>query len=426
MRRRILSSVLTVTIVAVVLFGLPLAIAVRKQYLAEATLRLERAATTAAREVPGGIASAADPVELPRSSNRVRFGLYRADGSRVAGDGPEQGDAPVSDAADNTIQDIEQAGRLVVAVPISADEKVVAVLRADQPLSEVDHRVWRAWAAMAALAAVAIGLAALLARRQASRLTKPVVSIRDAAQQLGHGDFSVHPEPSGIAELDDAGAALAATAGRLGRMVGRERDFSAHASHQLRTPLTGLRLLLETELTDPQPTSTRVIDDALAEVDRLEATITELLSLARDEPVDRGSLDLAALLGETEQRWHGILAAAGRPLRVEIDPGLPRPHAAPAALAQVLDVLVDNAHRYGAGTVTVDAHAVDRGVGVRVTDEGEGITTGAEQLFERGTSTDVGHGIGLALARSLTEAEGGRLLLERAGPHPSFLVILPA
>ena len=165
---------------------------------------------------------------------------------------------------------------------------------------------------------------------------------------------------------------------------------------------------------------------ALQTADRLERTIDELLALARDSPTARTPADLPALLAELEASWHGPLAAAGRPLRVSAAPGLPPTRASSAAARHVLDVLIANAARHGAGTVTVRARDADTAIAVDIADEGPGVTTSAEDLFRRRAAGAAGHGIGLALARALAEAEGGRLLLTRSGPGPVFTLLLPA
>jgi signal transduction histidine kinase len=251
-----------------------------------------------------------------------------------------------------------------------------------------------------------------------------MVRLAAAAQTLGDGDFTVQAPPAGIAEIDAAGAALTRTAERLGDLVGRERAFSADASHQLRTPLTGLRLRLETALDggDLRP----AVVAALETADRLERTIDELLALARDAPSARTPADLPALLGELERSWDGPLQAAGRSLRLSIAPGLPGTSASATAVRQILEVLLANATRHGAGTVTVTAREADTAIAVDVADQGSGVTVPAGELFRRRTARAAGHGIGLALARALAEAEGGRLLLTRAAPAPVFTLLLPS
>ena len=140
-------------------------------------------------------------------------------------------------------------------------------------------------AVFVAMVAAAAGL--LLSRH----LTRPLRRLRDAAVRLGEGDFTVSAPPSGVAELDAAATALTATARRLGDLVERERAFTADASHQLRTPLTSLRLALENELAQPRSDPTQALRDALVDVDRLEATLTDLLALARDTVADRRIAD---------------------------------------------------------------------------------------------------------------------------------------
>jgi signal transduction histidine kinase len=233
-----------------------------------------------------------------------------------------------------------------------------------------------------------------------------------------------------VAEVDAAAAALNATAERLGHLVARERAFTADASHQLRTPLTGLRLRLEAALAAPETdrgvTVEAALEGALEDVDRLESTVEDLLALARDVAPVRQPLDLAGLLDEVERHWRGPLAAAGRPLRVQSEPRLPEAHASAAAVRQVLDVLVGNAAEHGAGAVSVRARAAPDAIAVDVDDEGPGPSRPSEELFRRRSDPARGRGIGLALARSLTEAEGGRLVLSRPGPAPCFTLLLPA
>ena len=230
---------------------------------------------------------------------------------------------------------------------------------------------------------------------------------------------------AGIEEIDAAGSALTRTAERLGELVGRERAFSADASHQLRTPLTGLRLRLETALDGGGDLRPAVVG-ALEITDRLERTVDELLALDRDAPSARTPADLPALLAELCDGWQGPLGEAGRTLRLSVPPALPRTSASAAATRQILDVLLANASRHGAGAVTVTAREADTAVAVDVADEGAGVRIPAEALFGRRTDRAAGHGIGLALARALAEAEGGRLVLTRAGPAPVFTLLLPA
>jgi signal transduction histidine kinase len=111
-------------------------------------------------------------------------------------------------------------------------------------------------------------------------------------------------------------------------------------------------------------------------------------------------------------------------LRIVADQGLPPVHASAAALRHGLDVLVANAAEHGAGTVTVQARAAAGGLAIDVSDEGSGPPAGADP-FRRRSAMATGRGIGLAMARSLIDAEGGRLVLSRPGPQPCFTLLLP-
>jgi signal transduction histidine kinase len=183
---------------------------------------------------------------------------------------------------------------------------------------------------------------------------------------------------------------------------------------------------LEMARLDPTIDRTTLIDDALVEVDRLQGTIDDLLALARDTHEGRAPLPVATVVEEVDQSWHGSLAADGRPLRTIVEPGVPTVRASSAAVRQVLEVLVDNAATHGAGTVTLRARAAGTGLAIEVSDEGPGVQgDDSERVFRRRRKDDQRHGIGLALARSLAEAEGGRLILQRAAPGPVFAIVLP-
>jgi signal transduction histidine kinase len=166
------------------------------------------------------------------------------------------------------------------------------------------------------------------------------------------------------------------------------------------------------------------LQEAIGEVDRLQRTVATLLALARATPTSAEFCDVATVCHEVAARWNGILAAHGRPMRVDVQPGLPPVACSEAALAEVLQILVDNAVTHGRGEVTIVGRHVGPGVVVHVEDEGSGIVTDGDDLFQRGAAAGGGHGIGLALARSLAEAYGGRVRLRSANPHTVFTVAL--
>jgi signal transduction histidine kinase len=414
-----------VTGLAVVLFALPLAVAVSRFYRTTEVARLQRDADLATGALPASGLHGVDPIELPPSRRHVSVALYDNRGHLVAGSGPLDGGRVVRVALHGKASDRRDGGDLATAVPLRDEELIVGAARASRPWQDVSANVHRTWLAMAALAAVAVGIAAAVASAEARRLAAPVLALAAATDRLGQGDFGVHPERSGIAELDEAAAALDATASRLGDLVQRERTFSADASHQLSTPLTSLQYTLERPLLDPTADRDAALHAGLAQVDRLQATVQALLTVNRDGPGD-ASADVAALIHELRDDWSRRLGASGRPFDVTFPPDLPRGAANPGVVRQVLDVLLENAEQHGAGTVTLRARPAGDGMVVEVEDEGLGVEPAQGDVFERRSPRAKGHGIGLSLARSLAAAEGGRLILQRRGPHPLFVLALPA
>jgi len=219
-------------------------------------------------------------------------------------------------------------------------------------------------------------------------------------------------------------ASLNRTADRLGALIDRERTFTADVSHQLRTPLTGLRLGLEAALDDPGANPGPAIRDALVVADRLQATIADLLTLARDIPRAPTALDLDTLLQLIHERWNGVLAAEGRPLRIVQHPPLPPSGLSPTSASHIVDVLIDNARQHGLGVVTVTVRDAGDVLAIDVANEGPPITRDAQALFVRRSDDATGTGIGLALARSLAECEGARLSLTDSR-QPTFTLLSP-
>jgi len=419
-KRRIIFSIVGVAAVALLLLGVPLALSVERVYENQETLRLEREANESLRQISATGVARGDRIEL-RNDGPIDFAAYDSDARRIAGQGPSRGGDIVDGALHGEVQDRRSGGQLIVAIPIINDEQTVGAVRASRSASVVMNRTHRIWLVMALMALGALVVATLLARWQARRLTRPVDALVDAADRLGNGDFSVRNTPSGIEELDDVGRALDRTAEQLGDVLARERAFSADASHQLRTPIAGMRVRVESALASPDADLRRALEETLVPIDRLETTVDDLLLLARDTHVSRPPLDLDGFVRETEDAWHGRFAAASRALRVEIDVDGVAPTFSEPALRQILDVLLANALEHGAGDVCLCVRRSPGAVVVDVGDQGGHRLDGT--IFERRTGRSTG--IGLALARTLAEAEGGRLVLDEPGPHPVFRVVIP-
>ncbi len=426
MRTRIVGLAVLAAVLAIALFGVPLAGGVLKYAKSNERTKLLLGADAAAAAVSADVLRGKMPTDLRDPNDGTHLAVYVDRGLRILGTGPEGGDPAVYAALHGEISNKDLNGELVVAVPVTHDTDVIGAVRAASPIADVYQQVALVWLAMFGLGGLAIGTVWLVARRQARRLARPLEELSEAARRLGQGDFSVRTTPAAIPEIDSVGAALNSTAGRLDDMLARERSFSADASHQLRTPLTGLRLRLEAALAHPDQDLRHAITDGIAAADRLEQTIEELLALARDTRSSNATpLDLPVLLDEIEAGWHDRLAAQDRALHVAVDPLAPVSLASTAAVRQVLTVLLDNAATHGAGTVSVAVRNAADALAIDVSDEGTGITAAEPELFTRRSRLADGHGIGLALARSLAEAEGGRLRLTRPAP-PTFTLLVPA
>jgi signal transduction histidine kinase len=423
-RTRIIGVAVLASALAICLFGLPLGVAVLEYTLQQERVHLARIASDIAIDVADDVDEEHDinPDDLQEAfhdDEDITATVYDEDGERLAGPASREDGRVLDRALDGDVNARTHGDILVAAAPVTHGDDVIGAVLVTSPRSVVMGEVAVIWAGMAGLAVVAVTVAWLVGRGQARRLARPLEDLEDSARRLGDGDFSVRSRKGGIQEIDSVGTALDSTAARLDGLLARERAFSADASHQLRTPLAGLRMRLEAALERTGEDPRSAISASLADADRLEAIIDELLTLARAGLRGPAApIDLGALLGEHSLEWTARLALYGRDLNVRIDPGTPYAYASAAAVRQVLAVLVDNAVTHGSGVVTVS-------VAIDVSDEGPGVDQPESLIFDRRADRRDGHGIGLALARRLAEAEQGRLVLTCRAPAV-FTLLLPA
>jgi signal transduction histidine kinase len=281
---------------------------------------------------------------------------------------------------------------------------------------------------LAGLIVVAVALAAWLTALLAARLARPVEELAEAAARLGAGDPRPLGRRYGVADLDQVADGLDTSARRLSQLLAADRELAVDASHQLRTPLTALSMRLEEMIAaadDPE-----VVREeghaALTQAERLADVVTQLLSPSR-----RATASSAALTGIDEivqqqvVEWEPAFRRVRRRLEVIGERGL-QAHVTPGGLAQVLATLIDNALMHGGGTVTLQTSHSARSVVVEVRDEGKGVPPElVSRIFERSVSgRPEGTGLGLALARTMAAADGGRVVLVKPKPA-TFAVFLP-
>ncbi|MBL7260205.1 sensor histidine kinase [Paractinoplanes lichenicola] len=395
MRRQVRRAIASVAVIALLLFGVPLAVVLDRLITSQALTTLQRDATRGVAAVPDNVLEAGVPVRVPGGSHGVRIAVYDASGGLVAGSGPARS-ALAAQVADGREHDGRDGDALGVVVPVLSDTTVAGSVRAAVPLAGLRAETYRVWALLAALALLVMGIAVLLARRSAIRISGPFEQLTAAARQLGDGGPIDLPR-WGIAEADAAGDALRESAREVEALLEQERDFVRHASHQLRTPLAGVLLALERPVAD--------ISAALGRAHDLEVTISDLLALRSRAG---GSCDPGAIAAEAAQRW----TTPDRPVTVRRDDTGPVAMNAPA-LRQSLDVLLDNAVRHGAGPITVTVEPYGEAVLIEVCDQGPGL------------SADALPRTGLQLVSALAGRAGGSVLIRRRAPGPRIALMLP-
>jgi signal transduction histidine kinase len=405
-RRRIVLATVTVAVVGILVLGVPLAFVARRVVRDDELRRVDREAASVAFAID-------DELEHQRPiDHNLLNALAGSDRTIIVQpiNGPEvRGGSELEGETLSATVSVENHGHVTVVISAAA----------------TDRRAAAAVIVIAALGALGIAAAVALALVVARRLSRPVADLARASHRLGGGDFSVRAPRSGVPELDEVADALDHSAARIDELVRAEREFTSNASHQLRTPLTALRLHLEELSGAGDPDVRAEANAALEHADRLGATISDLLAIARSQ----GSLaavpiDVSALVAGRVASWQPTARRSRRRIELQADEGRVAPASEPA-IEQALDALLDNALRHGAGTIRVTVRGHEHHVEVTVDDDGAGVPPDAvASVFDRHVSLRGGTGVGLALARTLVEASGGRLELVRAQPA-SFRILLP-
>jgi signal transduction histidine kinase len=329
---------------------------------------------------------------------------------------PEVAQAFDSVAAAEVRHSDEEGGDIAVAAaPIIDAGALVGVVRVSRDVRTVQENVGRATAAIVAVALGGLAAGLALALVLARSLAGPLARLAGAARRLGAGDLTTRAGAmGGGAELQEVAGSFDEMASRVERTVRAQREFVANASHQLRTPLTGLKLRLEAAIAESHDDA--VVEQLKAadrEVDRLAEIIERLLSVATQVEEGRApQADLRAAVARSLERWRERAEQAASTVTGdgEAAVALVDPH----DLDQILDVLIDNAITYAPGRVEVKASSNGERVVVAVSDRGPGIPSEerarvTERFFRGRGASPGGSGLGLSIARELAERWGGGL-----------------
>jgi signal transduction histidine kinase len=420
MRKRIALLSLAISSIVVIAFLVPLGILVQNQAQNRALTRAERFSQSVAAGLGvagslGGIAEITPELSdsvLEAFSNPPGTSIYFGNTGIVVGEPFEPS------------TNLEQAlagAALIAAIPGGA-EVLVPVVSADPDLGgtvvvrsfvsgeEMSEGIALAWAMLVGLGLVLIGISLAAADRLGRSIVAPVMELSAAARRLGEGDLETRVDPEGPEEIAEVGEAFNFLARRLADLLEAERESVADLSHRLRTPLTALRLQVET-VSDRDDLSSLVED-----IDRLEAAVNMMIAEARSPQRasdQRAEANLGAVVDHRAGFWQVLADEQGRPTSVVVEPGDHRVPVPTDELGALVDVLIGN----------VFAHTED-GIGyvIRVRNTGDGLTEliveddgagfPAAGSLQRGHSSSGSTGLGLDIVARSAERSGGRVRLD--------------
>lgn len=436
LRTGLLLALAYVLLLALLALGVPLALNLRERVDDEVRVQSRSQASLVAVTAAGLGGDDRALATLARSSARsVRGrvlivdarGSVLADSAGPASRGRSYADRPeiASALTGDGVQETRESRTLdeeilATTVPVLRRGRPAGAVRVTQSVEAVDRSVRRSIVGLGLLGLVVLvmglGVGLLIARR----IARPVRDLDETARVVAGGDLDRRASVEGSHEQRSLARSFNVMTDRLATALQAQRRFVADASHQLRTPLTGLRLRLEeARASSDEPAVQEEIDAGMAEVDRLAAIVEELLLLSRagSRDADPAELDLGETAEQAGRRWQGAARDAGIDLQVSRENGAAPVTASPPALDRAVDVLVENAIRYSPRGSRVDLRAAPGRI--EVLDRGPGLEPGEEtrvmERFHRGSAGRLGPagtGLGLPIATELAREWGGVVRLE--------------
>jgi signal transduction histidine kinase len=453
LRLRLLGALTYVLLLAIVALGVPLAINLSARVKAEVRTQAQAqadllAATAADLLRPGQRQELTTLATTAASSLRGRIlvvnksggVLVDSTGSALVGSSYESRPEIEAALAGRQVQ-VQRASRtlgqaiLATAVPIIRNGRPVGAVRVTQSIAAVNSAVRRTEVGLALISLIVLALGLLAGAIIAAQIGRPIRRLQDVARSVAHGELDARAEIEGSREQRSLAVSFNEMTDRIARLLALQRQFVADASHQLRTPLTGLRLRLEeTRAQGVNPQADKELEAALGEVDRLAQMVDELLVLssAGERQASGKPLDLEAVARSALRRWEPAATARGIELSYRRVAPTISVWAAGPDIERALDSLLENAINYSPSESSIEL--LTGGGRIEVRDRGPGVA-GDERgaVFERfrrgraGRSGPPGSGLGLSIARELVRAWGGEVAIEgRAGGGSSAVLSLPA
>ena len=441
LRTRLLMAIGYVLLVAIVAFEVPLAINTANrtdsEIRAQASAQADLLAVAAAEELDEGSAALVPLVETVANAVRGRVIIVNAKGRLVADSENETRGTNFS-----TRPEIEQAlagdrfqqrrestdlGMEILATssPMIRGGEIVGAVRITQSTEAQSRAVLDSVSGLVLIGLIVLGIGLIAAVVVAGQLSGPMRGMTRSTRRIAAGHLDERVEPSGSSEQVALAHSFNEMTERLTEALQSQREFVADASHQLRTPITGLRLRLEEAEAmlaagGPEASADAAgeIDAATREIDRLSQVVAEMLTLSKigERRSQSTRIELAGLAEEAVQRWRG--EAAQRRIELRTGGVAAGPVLCPIEDAErALDALIENAIRYSPGGTSVEVRVADDEI--IVVDQGPGVAPEeAEAVFERfhrgssGRAGPRGTGLGLAIARGLARSWGGDVSLE--------------
>jgi signal transduction histidine kinase len=423
-RRRIVGVSGATTVLVLIAFLVPLLVLVRQiaqtRAMAEGTANAQTVVTVLL-SVPDR-AQARLGVDSVNAVGPLRTTVFYPDGTLLGTPAPVDADVELARTRRVSFETAASEGRAVYLAVDLGEGPCCVVVRTLVPESRLTSGVAQASIVLVGLAVVLLLTALVVAQVLARSLVRPLLQVADVAHGLHQGDLSRRAEPSGPPEIAAIGATLNRLAGRIDLLLQAERETVADLSHRIRTPLTALRLDVES-LSDPEEG-----ERLAADVDEVERSVNHIIAYARlpARSAEDASCDLAARTRARLAFWSVLAREQERGMAVTVPEGEVPVGLSADQVDAVVDALIGNIFAHtAAGTAFAVEVAAGPPVSLVVTDSGPGLSDPG--LLDRGRSGAGSTGLGLDIARRAAETTGGGLQVGPAmasGPNPGLRVVV--